>query len=234
MKNALTATTGLACALALAACSQPSDQAANNTAAADNAAAPAQTGGLETVGGEGVGHVAAPLAIVQPQTYTTGVLQVTTSSVPSDRMLPTANSAYGSNTSPQVSWSGAPATTQSYAIVMEDDFMVNGAPVLHWLAWNIPAGTTMLAEGQAAPGVQGKNISGQTGYAGPRPPQDGPPHHYHLQVFALDNMLDVPADSSRDAVLAAMQGHVVARGETTFSYFNAPVVAGNQTAPAAQ
>jgi phosphatidylethanolamine-binding protein (PEBP) family uncharacterized protein len=54
---------------------------------------------------------------------------------------------------------------------------------------------------------------GAVGYRGPRPPAGDPPHHYHVQVFALDRLLELPAGSNRDEVLAAMKGHVRARGE---------------------
>jgi glucose/arabinose dehydrogenase len=47
---------------------------------------------------------------------------------------------------------------------------------------------------------------------GPRPPENDPAHHYHFQVFALDTVLTVPPGATRDAHIAAMHGHVLARG----------------------
>jgi Raf kinase inhibitor-like YbhB/YbcL family protein len=61
--------------------------------------------------------------------------------------------------------------------------------------------------------IQGKNSHGANGYYGPHPPLGDPAHHYHVQVFALDQMLSVPAGADRDALLTAMNGHVVAAGE---------------------
>jgi phosphatidylethanolamine-binding protein (PEBP) family uncharacterized protein len=60
---------------------------------------------------------------------------------------------------------------------------------------------------------QGPNTSGSIGYRGPRPPAGDPPHHYHVEVFALDRKLDLPPGSDRDKVLAAAQGHALASGE---------------------
>jgi phosphatidylethanolamine-binding protein (PEBP) family uncharacterized protein len=45
-----------------------------------------------------------------------------------------------------------------------------------------------------------------------------PPHHYHFQMFALDTTLNVPPGSSRDEVLQAMAGHVLAAGELVGEY----------------
>lgn len=61
--------------------------------------------------------------------------------------------------------------------------------------------------------MEGPNSSGALGYRGPRPPAGDPPHHYHVQLFALDRVLDLPLGADRDHVLAAARGHVLARGE---------------------
>jgi phosphatidylethanolamine-binding protein (PEBP) family uncharacterized protein len=37
-------------------------------------------------------------------------------------------------------------------------------------------------------------------------------HHYTLTLYALNAALDLPADANRDAVMAAMEGKVLARG----------------------
>ena len=66
--------------------------------------------------------------------------------------------------------------------------------------------------------LQGRNSRGQIGYMGPRPPEGDPPHHYHFQVFALDAPLTMPPGADREALLAAMRGHVLARGETVGTF----------------
>jgi Raf kinase inhibitor-like YbhB/YbcL family protein len=54
----------------------------------------------------------------------------------------------GDNVSPELSWSGAPAGTQSFAIALHDlSFTQGGDPFTHWVMWNIPASTTGLPEG---------------------------------------------------------------------------------------
>ena len=49
--------------------------------------------------------------------------------------------------------------------------------------------------------------------APPSHPPDAKPHHYHFELFALDRKLDLPADSGRDQLVAAMSGHVLAKGQ---------------------
>ncbi len=61
---------------------------------------------------------------------------------------------------------------------------------------------------------QGTNSTGSTGYTGPKPPVGDPAHHYHLQVFALDvASLGIDPGATRDEMLQAMRGKVLAKGE---------------------
>jgi Raf kinase inhibitor-like YbhB/YbcL family protein len=95
-------------------------------------------------------------------------------------------------------------------------------PVVHWVVWNIPPAVTELREGlesldrlEDPIGLrQGPNTaSGNVGYKGPHPPEADPPHHYHFQVFALDQRLDLRVGANREDLVRAMRGHVIAKGE---------------------
>ena len=124
--------------------------------------------------------------------------------------------------SPQLTWTNAPATTQSFVLLMHDpDVAFNGTTEdqLHWLVWNIPGKATGLPEhvpqgGQLPDGSRQVSASGQV-YRGPGAPANGPKHHYTIEVFALDSMLTVePAatyQETRANVFKAMQGHVRAK-----------------------
>ncbi len=61
--------------------------------------------------------------------------------------------------------------------------------------------------------MQGTNSRGSTGYVGPKPRVGDPPHHYHLQVFALDTTLTADPAMTWDQLKAALKDHVVASGE---------------------
>lgn len=121
--------------------------------------------------------------------------------------------------SPAFTWSNAPAATVSFTLILHD---VDSLPRpgfpdnLHWLVFNIPATTTSLPEGvtpepQSADGtIQGRNGSRKVGYLplGARIVY----HHYVAELFALDTRLALGPDATRADVLAAMEGHVIAKG----------------------
>ena len=116
---------------------------------------------------------------------------------------------------PAFKFSNAPAGTVSYAIIFHDlDVgLQNGTgDVLHWLAWNIPASANGIPEGKLPDGsVQGNNLTGQAAYMGPGAPAGPRYHHYVFELYALNANLDIPQMSSRDDLLKAMQGKVVAK-----------------------
>lgn len=89
--------------------------------------------------------------------------------------------------SPQLSWSGAPASTKSFAILMFDPDAPTGSGFWHWLAWDIPRDTTSLPTdaGLPAGSVDGENDGGTLGYTGPCPPPGDGVHHYQITVVAL-------------------------------------------------
>jgi hypothetical protein len=122
--------------------------------------------------------------------------------------------------SPQIEWSGAPAGTMSFAVIFHDGDVHPGKSfddVTHWIAWNIPASATSLAaslpaEAELPDGTrQGKNIAQRVGYMGPCPPP-GLPHHYVIELYALDSKLDLAASSGRDDLQKALAGHILASG----------------------
>jgi Raf kinase inhibitor-like YbhB/YbcL family protein len=131
----------------------------------------------------------------------------------------------GGGTSPAITWSGAPAGTQSFLLNMHDMDVARGGTTedqAHWVVWNIPADATGLPEGVASgasrpDGSYQVSASGPM-YRGPGAPANGPQHHYVFELYALDTMLDVkPSDdafATRSAVLAAAQGHI--RGKAVY------------------
>jgi Raf kinase inhibitor-like YbhB/YbcL family protein len=147
--------------------------------------------------------------------------------------IPLPYSCRGANVSPPLAWSGVPEGTQSLALVMDDpDSQPPG--FVHWVIYNIPPSASGLPEGVEAEAMlpdgtrQGPNDyalftqEGQThpggapinrlGYDGPCPPAA---HRYVFQLYALDVILDLPAESTMADVLAAMAGHVLGQAELT-------------------
>jgi len=133
----------------------------------------------------------------------------------------------GSNLSPALSWSGAPAKTKSYAVTMYDPDAPTGSGWWHWVAYNIPASVTKLDAGAGdaskhlmpAGAVQGNNDAGTPGYMGPCPPAGDKAHHYQITVFALDtDKIDVPANATAAYVGFNLHAHTLAKAEITAVY----------------
>ena len=137
------------------------------------------------------------------------------------------DSAKGGNDSPQLSWSGFPAETQSFAVTCFDPDAPTGSGWWHWLVTNIPADVTELATGAGAPdgsglpagAVQFRTDYGTSGYQGSGPPPGDYPHRYFFVVHALD----VPQLNLAPGTPAAIVGfhltaHGIARGTIVGTY----------------
>ncbi len=98
--------------------------------------------------------------------------------------------AHLGNTSPQLTWSGAPAGTQSYVVTCFDPDAPTPSGFWHWVLVDLPGDLTSLpagAAGQALPGsaFHCRNDGGQHGFMGAAPPQGDMPHRYFFVVHAV-------------------------------------------------
>lgn len=132
----------------------------------------------------------------------------------------------GGNVSPQLAWSGAPAGTRSFALLMYDPDAPTGSGWWHWVLYNIPASLTSLAAGAGDPhknllpagALQGRTDFGTPGYGGPCPPP-GKAHHYHLWLYALKvDRLDVPADATAAFIGFNVRAQALGHAELTGVY----------------
>ena len=143
-------------------------------------------------------------------------LTVTSTAFAEGRPIPVRYSCWGKGISPPLEWSGAPGGTKSFALIFDDPDAPSGTYV-HWVMFNIPASSTSLAE--AVPpdaklqdgSVQGANSSRRIGFTSPCPPSGT--HRYYFKLHALDTMLDLAGGASKEQLLTAMQGHVLAQGQ---------------------
>jgi len=128
----------------------------------------------------------------------------------------------GTNQSPQLSWTGAPAGTKSFAITCFDPDAPTGCGYWHWLAFDIPASVTSIKAGagtKASPagGRSGYTDFGISSYGGPCPPKGDGAHRYIFTVYALDvDSIKGASDKTTGAMLTfMMRGHVLATGRRT-------------------
>jgi Raf kinase inhibitor-like YbhB/YbcL family protein len=97
----------------------------------------------------------------------------------------------GTGASPELSWSGVPASTDNLAILVTD-LTANG--FVHWAVVGLDPTLTSVPEGMAnTVAVQGKNGFGKVGWGGPCPPAGSGEHEYLVQVYALDHDLGLTA-----------------------------------------
>jgi len=128
------------------------------------------------------------------------------------------------NISPELRVQNVPANARSLVLIVDDPDAPAGLWT-HWLVWNLPANTTSIPEGKLpAEARQGKNSSGHVRYDGPAPPPGTGIHRYFFRLYALDTILSLPPGADRAALLAAMNGHVVGKGETFGLYPYGPAL----------
>lgn len=166
------------------------------------------------------------LAMTRGETQAPARLTISSPAFRANGAIPQVHSAYHEGISPPLTWGALPAGTRSVALLVEDPDAAVGKPFVHWLAWNVAPTMTGLPE--AVPNTpqlpammnlrQGRTTRGSTGYYGPRPPVGDKPHRYHFQLFALDTLLAISPGSDRETLLAAIQGHVLGKGELVGTY----------------
>ncbi len=130
--------------------------------------------------------------------------------------IPSLYTCDGKDISPPLQWGNPPPGAQSLALIMDDpDAPDPAAPKMtwvHWLLYNLPPDSTGLPEAVSEAALPdgvlpGINSWRRTGYGGPCPPIGR--HRYFFKLYALDTVLPDLGQPDKDALLAAMKGHVL-------------------------
>lgn len=136
-------------------------------------------------------------------------------SFPDGSTIPTLHTCEGADLSPALEWTGEPAGTRGFALIVDDP----DAPVgtwNHWLLYDIPAAVHSLAQGLKAGqlGVDGVSDFGKPGYGGPCPPKGHGVHRYYFKLFALNApSLGLKAGAKRAELDRALKGKVLAEAQ---------------------
>jgi Raf kinase inhibitor-like YbhB/YbcL family protein len=139
--------------------------------------------------------------------------------------IPSTYTCEGQDVSPPLAWSGAPANTKAFALIVDDPDAPDPAKpqrvYVHWVVYNLPATTTGLPENASKKGLpkgaaQGKNDWGKAEYGGPCPPIGR--HRYFFKLYALDSELAGLAPPTKADLERAMKGHVLESGELVGTY----------------
>lgn len=140
--------------------------------------------------------------------------------------IPTEFTSDGADISPPLAWSSPPPGTRSIALIVDDPDAPNPAAPqrtwIHWVVTGIPPSVTSLPAGGPLPGgaAQGTNDWGRRRWGGPNPPVGR--HRYFFKLYALDIPLAEPGITKQE-LLSAMKGHVLAEGELIGTYAKPPL-----------
>jgi Raf kinase inhibitor-like YbhB/YbcL family protein len=132
--------------------------------------------------------------------------------------IPIKYTAQGESISPPLRWQDAPKGTLSFALICEDPDAPMGT-YNHWLLYNIPVSVGVLAEGikDLPHGTQSLLTSAKTkGYTPPNPPSGT--HRYFFILYALDTVLQLPESATKEDLLKAMNGHILAEATLVGRY----------------
>lgn len=134
--------------------------------------------------------------------------------------------AGGKDVSPQLSWSGFPAETKSFAVTVYDPDAPTASGFWHWAVAEIPASVTELPSGAGSEGgtlpagaVMLRNDGGFAGYVGAAPPAGHGPHRYFIVVHAVDvESLGVPPEATPAFLGFNLFSHTLARATLVGTY----------------
>lgn len=150
------------------------------------------------------------------------VMQITSTAFAQNETIPVKYTCDGADVSPPLAWDGVPADAESLTLI-SDDPDAPGRTWVHWVIYNVSSSRSELPEGvQAADtvldgAVQGTNDFKNVGYGGPCPPR-GDPHRYFFTLYALDTELPLGLGATKQEVLGAMDGHILAQAELMGTY----------------
>jgi len=153
-------------------------------------------------------------------------ITVTSTVISNGQPIPVKYTGDGEDISPPLKWSGEPGATREFVLICDDPDAPVTDPWVHWVVYNIPFTQRSMPEGKPGrslpdfpPGMkEGKNSFGKTTYGGPSPPPGHGVHRYFFKIFALDSKIDLPAGATKNQVLTAMEGHILAKGELVGTY----------------
>jgi Raf kinase inhibitor-like YbhB/YbcL family protein len=149
------------------------------------------------------------------------VFELTSAAFAHEESIPGRYTCDGDDVSPALQWSDPPAGTQSLALIVDDPDAPMGAWV-HWVVYNLPAETRALPEAVSSNtdlpdgSRHGQNSWRRTDYGGPCPPSGV--HRYVFKLYALDTVLGLEAGASKEQLLQAMEGHILAQTELIGTY----------------
>jgi hypothetical protein len=134
-------------------------------------------------------------------------MKISSPNFANNELIPQKFTCQGQDISPELQIADIPEDTKSLALIMEDPDAPMGT-WNHWVMWNIDPQTKVIPENSVPPkAVQGNNSWPKAAYGGPCPPSGA--HRYFFKLYALKTTLDLPAGSTKEQLLQAMEGQII-------------------------
>ncbi len=147
-------------------------------------------------------------------------MQITSPVFQEGESIPRKYTCEGVETSFPLNFSGIPSEAKSLALIMDDSDVPKNLRAdgmwVHWVVYGIDPKTTEVKEGTPSLGTQGVNTGGKNGYQGPCPPDRE--HRYFIKLYALDMTPDLKEGATKEELLKAMEGHIIAQAELMGRY----------------
>lgn len=86
----------------------------------------------------------------------------------------------------------------------------------HWVVFNIPPETKVIKENSVPNGIVGKTTRGENKYVPPCPPDRE--HRYFFKLYALDTILELDSNATKQDVLNAIKEHILSEAELIGRY----------------
>ena len=128
----------------------------------------------------------------------------------------------GQDVSPHLVWSDPPASTKSFALIMEDPDAPRGT-FTHWVIYNITPQTKELPEGtgkgqaSSLSFTEGLNDFGKKGYNGPCPPGRSL-HRYYFYLYALIEGPGLTPDMSAQDIKNILDSKMIKQASYMLKY----------------
>jgi Raf kinase inhibitor-like YbhB/YbcL family protein len=141
-------------------------------------------------------------------------MRITSPTFTENAVIPDKYGCHGANINPALEIKSVPANAKSLALILDDP---DASGWSHWILWNIDPKTTNILENYAPAGaVSGLNDFGANNYGGPCPPSGS--HRYEFTLYALDTVLNLPAQTDKTSLIKAFNGHILDSAKLTGIY----------------
>lgn len=131
-------------------------------------------------------------------------------------VIPAKYTCDGLNINPPLRFANVPTHAKSLVLIVHDLDAVTG-DWSHWILWNIPPTTELIHENSVpTSAIQGATDFDANKYDGPCPPEGV--HRYEFRLYALDATLNLPRDTTKSALINAIQNHIIIETALTGIY----------------